>query len=53
VFVGIGLKSLPVARGKHSSILRKFVNYGQKGFITLGHGLNVIKGFTGIICEFS
>jgi len=27
------------ANGKHSSLLRKFVNYGQKCFITLGPGL--------------
>jgi hypothetical protein len=25
-----------LARDKHSSLLQKFVNYGQKGFITLG-----------------
>jgi hypothetical protein len=27
-----------LAKEKHSSLLRKFVNYGQKGFITLGPG---------------
>jgi hypothetical protein len=28
-----------LARFKHSSLLRKFVNYGQKSFITLAPGL--------------
>jgi hypothetical protein len=28
-----------LAKDKHSSLLRKFVNYGQKGFITLGPGV--------------
>ncbi len=31
------------ARDKHSSLLRKSVNYGQKSFITLGPGQNVKK----------
>ncbi len=30
---------------KHSSLLRKFVKYGQKSFITLGPGVKVIKLF--------
>jgi hypothetical protein len=32
------------ARDKHSSLLRKFVNYGQKSFITLAPGLRVFGG---------
>jgi hypothetical protein len=31
-----GWKGLPLARDKHSILLRKSVNYGQKSFITLG-----------------
>jgi hypothetical protein len=27
----------------HSSLLQKFVNYGQKSFITLGNGVNFIN----------
>jgi len=30
---------------KHSSLLRKSVNYGQKSFITLGPGGKVSKTF--------
>ncbi len=32
------------ASEKHSSLLRKFVNYGQKSFITLAPGLRVFGG---------
>jgi hypothetical protein len=35
-----------VAMDKHSSLLRKFVNYEQKSFITLGPGDNFMKLFT-------
>jgi hypothetical protein len=35
-----------LAGDKHSSLLRKSVNYGQKSFITLGPGANVIKLFS-------
>ncbi len=41
-----------LARDKHSSLLRTFVNYGCKSFITLGPGPNVIKLFTAAINEF-
>ncbi len=27
----------------HSSLVRKFVNYGQKSFIAFGPGANVVK----------
>jgi hypothetical protein len=39
-------------REKRSSILRKFVNYGCKKFITLGPGLYVLKLFTAVIYEY-
>ena len=42
-----------LARDKHSSLLRKFVNYTQKSFITLAPGPNVIKLFMTVIDEFS
>jgi hypothetical protein len=32
-------------RDKHSSLLQKFVNYGQKSFITLASGVNFINKF--------
>ncbi len=35
-----------LAEDKHSSLLRKFVNYGKKCFITLGHRANVLKLFS-------
>ncbi len=38
-----------LARDKHSVLLRKFVNYRQKSFITLTPGANVIKLFVSII----
>jgi hypothetical protein len=34
MFVTLGWKKL--AKDKHFSLLRRFVNYGQKSFITLG-----------------
>ncbi len=43
VFVRIGWKSL--SGDDHSDVLRKFVNYGQKSFITLAPGVIVIKLF--------
>ncbi len=30
-----------LAKDKHSSLLQKFVNYGQKRFIALAHGLRI------------
>jgi hypothetical protein len=30
---------------KRSSLLRKFINYGQKSFITMSPGANLIKLF--------
>jgi hypothetical protein len=35
-----------LARDKHSSLLRKLVNSGQKSFIMLGPGLSFIKLFS-------
>jgi hypothetical protein len=38
---------------KHSSLLRKFVNYGEKKFYNIGPWLdNVIKLFTAVSYEF-
>ncbi len=34
-----------LAKDKHSSVLQKSVMYGQKSFITLGPGVNVIEHF--------
>jgi hypothetical protein len=34
-----------VAMDKHPSLLQKSVNYGQKSFITLAPGFNLIKLF--------
>ncbi len=34
-------QAFPSQSNKHSSFARKFVNYGQKSFITLGPGVNV------------
>jgi hypothetical protein len=42
-----------LALDKHSSLLEKSINYGQKCFITLGPGPIVIKLFTAVIYEFS
>ncbi len=42
-FVRIGFQC------KHSSSLQKIVNYGQKSFITLAAGLDLIKLVTGVI----
>jgi hypothetical protein len=39
--VRLGWKKL--ARDKPSSLLRTSINYGQKSFITLAPGVNVIK----------
>jgi hypothetical protein len=41
------------AKDKQSSLLRKSVNYGQKSFITLGPGFNVIIFVTAVSYEFS
>jgi hypothetical protein len=41
VFVRQGWKSL--AGTKHSSLLQKIVNYGQKSFLTLGQELGSIS----------
>jgi hypothetical protein len=38
-----------LARGKHSSLLRKFVTYVSKKLVP---GSNVINPFTAVICEF-
>jgi hypothetical protein len=43
------LKSLPGT--KHSISLQKRINYGEKSFITLGPGLNVIKLFMSVISQ--
>ena len=42
MFVRIGWKSLP---GTNTSLVLKFINYGQKSFITLAPGVNVVKLF--------
>jgi hypothetical protein len=34
-----------LARDKHLSLLRKFINYGQKSFVTLAQGVIVMKLF--------
>ncbi len=34
-----------LVRYKHSSLIPKVINYGQKSYITLGPGANVIKLF--------
>ncbi len=38
----------------NTNLLRKFVNYGQKSFVTLGPGPNVKRLFTSVIykCVF-
>ncbi len=41
-----------LAMDKHSSLLRKSVNYGQKSFTTLGPGVDVIKLFSSVNKEF-
>ncbi len=41
-----------VARDKHSSLVRKYVNYRQKSFITLAPGPNVTKNLTSVIYKF-
>jgi hypothetical protein len=46
VFVRLGYISLP--NDQQSSLLRKFINYGQKSFITLALGPNNIY-FTVVI----
>jgi hypothetical protein len=40
-----------LGRDKHSTLMQKFVNYGQKNFITLSPGVKVTKLFTDIIYE--
>jgi hypothetical protein len=40
-----------LASDKHFNLLQKFVNYEQKGFITLSPGPNVIKEFLSVIYE--
>ncbi len=47
--IRICFKSLP---GTNTSLLQKFVNYGQKSFITLGPGANVIKLFCRYFTNF-
>jgi hypothetical protein len=39
--IRLGWKRL--ARDKHSSLLRAFVNYGQKSFIILGKGFRYLS----------
>jgi hypothetical protein len=42
-----------LARDKHSSLLQKFINYGEKGFITLGSGgANIMKLFSAEFTNF-
>jgi hypothetical protein len=36
---------------KHSDLLQKLVNHGQKSFITLGPGDNLIKNFICNLCK--
>jgi hypothetical protein len=40
------------ARDKHSNLLRAFVNYGYKTFLTLGPGTHVIKLLMAISYDF-
>ncbi len=40
------------AKVKNSTLLLKFVNYGQNFFITLGPGHNVIKRFMSVTYKF-
>jgi hypothetical protein len=47
VFVRLDWKNL--TNDKHSSLLQKFVIYGQKSFITLISGVSVIKLFVFVI----
>ncbi len=42
-----------LARGKHSNLLRKFVNYGQKKFYNIGPSAQFLKTFLSVINEFS
>jgi hypothetical protein len=42
-----------LTRDKHSSLLRKFVNYDRKSFMIQTPGPNVIKLFTAVIYECS
>jgi hypothetical protein len=39
-------------RDKDTNLSRKFVNYGQKSYIALSPGPNVINLFTDVIYEF-
>jgi hypothetical protein len=45
-------KLFPFSSNKHSSLLRKSVNHGQKSFITLDPGDNVIKLFTSVNTKY-
>ncbi len=42
-----------LGRDKHSSLLRAFVNYGQKLYTTLATGADVIKHVLSVIYRFS
>jgi hypothetical protein len=42
-----------LAGDKHSSLLRIFVNYGQKYFITMATGANVTKLFMAVSYKLS
>jgi hypothetical protein len=42
-----------LTKGKQSSLLRKSVIYGQKGFITLGPDFNVLKLFFNFVNDFT
>jgi hypothetical protein len=42
----LSLASFPAYSNKHSSLVRKLINYVQKSFITLTPRLRVIKLFT-------
>jgi hypothetical protein len=45
-------KFYQMTNDKHFSLLRNSVIYGQKSFITLTPGSNVIKKFLSVIYEF-
>jgi hypothetical protein len=40
------LRAFPALSGKHNSLVEKYLNQGQKSFITLAPGLNLINLFS-------
>jgi hypothetical protein len=42
-----------LGRDQHSSLLQKFVHYGQKSFYNIGPGACTIKLITAVIYRFS